>query len=203
MPVVIQPDEEVSLQLSFWKTPYVANPIFNFPSENLEMSTFGNPGMECGPYPIPVIPTCNLTVSIASENSSNPYDVFGDPSVGTRYYTDRTHTITYLPQQVDYSVLLRTPNADRNQGNSLSLKVNVNKPVYVWIAYAPNGTPPNWIRNNYTNTGLSIGVSDTATSTMKLWRRASNAGQITFSGNKAAGWGGTVNTNYIIFFTCQ
>jgi hypothetical protein len=73
----------------------------------------------------------------------------------------------------------------------------------VYIAYDPRGTPPNWIKNNYVATGLTIGVTDSGTSTLGLWKADLDAGIRTFYGNKASGWGGGVGTNYVIFVACR
>ncbi|NNE44758.1 MAG: hypothetical protein HKN12_11165, partial [Gemmatimonadetes bacterium] len=81
--------------------------------------------------------------------------------------------------------------------------LDVDRDVTVWIAYDPRGTPPNWIGGTYTNTGLTIGVTDSGTSTLNLYKHEFSAGQITLYGNKAQGWGGGVGTNYVIFLTCQ
>lgn len=202
-PTLIPPDDVQSLSLSFWNNPYVAVPTFNFPAEAMTMSTFGNPGLQCGPYPILIDVNCSVGVTIASVNSTRVYNTVVDPPVGQVYYTDRTLKITSMPSSLLDSVLLRTPNDDKNLGDSHSLKVNVNANVTVWIAYDPRGTPPNWIKNTYVNSGLTIGVTDTGTSTLGLWKADFPASQITFSGNKGAGYGGAVNTNYVIFFTCR
>jgi prepilin-type N-terminal cleavage/methylation domain-containing protein len=193
---------DVQLALSFW-TVSGANPgATQLQGAAYTVTFFGWPVAVCGPQSIPM-PKCFPVVTLVSENSSNPYDIYGVPAVGIRYYTDRTYTLTYLPNEILDSILARTPNADKNKGSSHSHVLSFDRPVTVWIAYDPRGTPPNWIKNNYTATGLTIGVTDPGTSTLALWKRNVAAGTLTFSGNQASGWGGGVATNYVIFVTCQ
>jgi hypothetical protein len=158
--------------------------------------------MECGPYPVSIYVPCNVVVTLVSENGGT-YNFLIDPAIGSTYYSDRTYKLTSMPTQLLDSVLLRTPNADKDRGDALQVRVSVSQNVTAWIAYDPRGTPPNWIKNTYTNTGEVIGVTDTGTPTLGLWRADFPAGQITFSGNKAAGYTGAVGTNYVVFFTCR
>lgn len=201
--VLIPSDGTASLTLHFWKNPYVALPTFDWVNEDLKMSTFGNPGLECGPYDMPIFVACNVGVTITSVNSTNPYDTVADPTTGLLYYTDRTYKLTAIPSDISDSVLLRTPNDDKGKGDSFQLKVSVTAPVTAWIAYDPRGTPPNWITSNYVDSGLTISTTDTGINYLKLWKKDFSSGSITFKGNKASGYSGGVNTNYVVFFTCQ
>jgi prepilin-type N-terminal cleavage/methylation domain-containing protein len=171
-------------------------------SSSWDVEFFGAPIEPCGPFAIPM-GSCVPDVVIQSVNSSNPYDVWGTPSLGDQYYTDRTYTLTYIPSEITESVLVRTPNNDKNKGDSHQLVLTVDRASTIWIAFDPRGTPPNWIGGSYTNTGLSIGVTDTGTSTLNLWKRNVSAGNVTLSGAKATGWGGGVATGYVAFVTCQ
>jgi hypothetical protein len=202
-PGMISPEEILDLQLVFSKYPYDATPEFDFPSEDMTVATFGNPGMQCGPYPIVVPFDCQIPVSIYSVNSARAYDIVDAPVVGQQYYTDRTVKITSMPPEIVDSKLLRTPNDDKNLGDAFNLLVDVGDISTVWIAYDPRGTPPNWIKTVYVDSGLTIGVTDSGTPTLKLWKADFAAGRLTFKGNKAAGYTGGVNTNYVIFFTCR
>jgi hypothetical protein len=177
-------------------------PGLHLPSTDFNVTFLGFPVAICGPQSIPM-PPCLPVVTIVSVNSTSPYDVYGQPSVGTKYYSDRTYTLTSLPAELTESILARTPNADKTKGDSHSEVLSFDRDVVVWIAYDPRGTPPNWIKNNYTATGLTIGVTDPGTSTLGLWKRNVAMGTRTFNGNQASGWSGGVGTNYVIFVTCQ
>jgi hypothetical protein len=190
------------LALEFGNNPPSGTPSFDLEGQSFSVMFLGELHA-CGPYSIVVPVECLPGVTIYSVNSSAPYDVWGEPQVGHQYYTDRTYTLTSLPAELDGSILVRTPNADKNKGGSHELKLQFDQNVTVYIAYDPRGTPPNWIKNTYTNTGLTIGVTDSGTSTLGLWRADLGAGIQTFKGNKASGWGGGVATNYVIFVKCR
>jgi prepilin-type N-terminal cleavage/methylation domain-containing protein len=198
----IPQDSDVLLSLSFWKTSGGAPSNSQVSGAAYTVTFFGWPVAVCGPQQIPM-PKCFPVVNLVSENSSAPYDIYGVPSLGAQYYTDRSYTITYLPSEILDSILARTPNADKNKGSSHLHVLSFDRDVTVWIAYDPRGTPPNWITSNYTATGLTIGVTDPGTSTLGLWKRNVAAGNLTFTGCKASGWSGGVGTNYVIFVTCQ
>ncbi len=191
------------MRIEFWDYPVTVAPDLGLELGTYSATFLGGPIVECGPYSFGVANDCLPDVAISSVNSSNPYDVWGVPSVGDNYYTDRTYTLTYLPSEIEESVLVRTPNGDKSKGGSHALVLDFEQDVTVWIAYDPRGTPPNWITNDYVDTGLTIGVTDSGTSTLGLWRANLSSGLQTFTGNKASGWGGSVGTNYIVFVTCQ
>jgi hypothetical protein len=194
--------QDFVLAIEFGNNPPSSPPSLDLEGVELSILFLGAPHA-CGPYAAAVPVQCVPGVSIYSVNSSAPYNVWGEPHVGNQYYTDRTYTLTSLPAELDGSILVRTPNADKNKGGSHELKLQFDRDMTVYIAYDPRGTPPNWIRNVFTNTGLTIGVTDSGTSTLGLWRADLSAGIQTFKGNKASGWGGGVNTNYVIFVKCR
>jgi len=199
--VAVPPDTPVRMSVSGWDRTGASPPAIDVPSTHFEVTFLGSPVATCGPHIIPM--PCRPGVTIESVNSPNPYDVWGVPQPGDEYHTDVTHQLTWLPPELEASVLLRTPEADVDKGGALYLNVSFDRDVTVWIAYDPRGTPPNWIKNNYVTTGSAIGVSDPGTSTLDLWRRDLAAGTWQFRGNKAQGWSGTVATNYVLFVTCQ
>jgi hypothetical protein len=203
VPMTFPPEYEFEMRVMFWDDPPSAVPELFLADGTYSATFLGGPIVECGPYTFGAASDCTPGVSIYSVNSSNPYDVWGPPAVGDVYYTDRTYTLTYLPSELEGSILVRTPNNDKNTGSSHNLKLEFDRDVTVYIAYDPRGTPPNWIQNEYEDTGLTIGVTDSGTSTLGLWRKNLPAGISTFLGNKAEGWGGDVGTNYVIFVLCQ
>ncbi|MFN8177025.1 MAG: fibronectin type III domain-containing protein [bacterium] len=199
----IPPDGQSLLELVWQKYPTPPPPALDLPNANIVLRFLGAPITSCGPYTVPFAPPCSLAVTVVSVTSSGVYDVIRNPHVGQVYYSDRTYTITSMPTVLSSSTLVRTAQADKNAGDSFQLKLRFYSPVRVYIAYDPRGNPPDWIRNNYTQTSYSIGVTDTGTPTLNLWTKTATAGVSTFYGNRAAGVGGGVATNYVIFVTCQ
>ncbi len=199
----VLPEDEVDMDLVFWQYPPQTPPEIDLTVQDFKVTFFGGPILECGDYDIPVSVGCTVNVEIKSVTSGNSYEVQEEPQVGDPYYTDRTYVLTALPAELDGSTLIRQPNDDKNKGDSHLLVLEVDHDVTVWIAYDPRGTPPNWIRDAYAETALTIGVTDSGTSTLGLWCADFPAGEIEFQGNKAAGWGGAVGTNYVIFVACR
>jgi hypothetical protein len=199
----VPPEDVVNMDLFFWQYPPQTPVVIDLTVQEFEVTFFGGPILECGPYDIPVSVDCTVNVAIQSVTSSNSYEVWEDPEIGDQYYTDRTYLLTAMPPELEDAILIRQPNDDKNKGDSHLLVLEVDHDVTVWIAYDPRGTPPNWIRNTYTDTALTIGVTDSGTSTLGLWYADFSAGEIEFRGNKAAGWGGAVGTNYVIFVKCR
>ncbi len=198
----IAPADAATLTVRWWEYPTAPSAPLELAAAGIEVSFLGAPTAECGPYVVPFAAACSLGVTIVSVNSTEPYNVVRDVAVGQQYYSDRTYTLTYLPSELEGATLVRTPNNDKNKGDSHALVLDFDTAVKVWIAYDPRGNPPDWIENNYTATGTSVGVTDTGTPTLGLWSRTFDAGSYTFRGNKAVGWGGAVGTSYVIFVTC-
>jgi hypothetical protein len=194
------------VQLYFWDRVGGYPPAIDLMNAQYSATFLGFPIATCGPYEFAMDTSCDIAdtdVVIESVNSARAYNVYGVPSVGTAYCSDRTYTITYLPEEIIESILVRQPNDDKNLGDSHLLRLQVSTTSTVWIAYDPRGTPPNWVRNEFTNTGLSLGVTDTGTPTLNLWKKDFAAGRVELYGNKANGWGGTIETNYVIFVVCR
>lgn len=199
-------NQQSDMQLYFWDTVGGYPPNIDLANATYSVKFLGFPIAECGPYDFSLDSSCDIAdtdVQIESVNSANSYDVYGVPAVGVPYYTDRTYTITYLPDEIVESILVRQPNDDKNLGDSHLLRLQVSTASTVWIAYDPRGTPPNWIQNEFTGTGLSLGVTDSGTATLGLWKKDFDAGRVELYGNKASGWGGAIGTNYVIFVVCR
>ena len=199
----VYPEDEFLMELFFTDLAGNYPPLVDLAAVSYQVTFLGGPITECGPYDLKVSSLCTVTPTISSVNSSAAYDVWGAPALDDAYYTDQTYWLTYLPEELKGSVLLRTPNDDKDTGDSHQLVVDVDHDVTVYVAYDPRGIPPTWIRDNYADTGLSVGVTDPGTSTLALWKKEFPQGAITFSGNKASGWGGSVGTNHVIFFVCR
>ena len=201
--IMVPPQSSVTVDVTLWDNPPSFPPAFDLTGENWTGTFFGSPSGVCGPYPIQTDVACSVGVGIVSVTSARVYDVWGVPQIGDEYYTDRSYTLTYLPVDLDDAILVRQPNDDKSSGNSHELVLSVDHDVTVWIGYDPRGTPPDWIEQNYTDTGLTIGVTDSGTSTLDLWKAEFGAGEVTLQGNKASGWGGGVATNYVPFVQCR
>lgn len=200
-PHPVPADDVQIMDVYFWETD--TDLVIDLAADSFSATFFGLPLEPCGPYEFRVGVPCDLGVTIAGVNSSNSYDVRRDPQIGDEYYTDRSYTITFVPDELQGATYIRTPNDDKTKGDSHALELSFPSDARVYIAYDPRGNPPDWIENEYVNSGVTLGVSDSGTPTLALWKKDFSAGTHTFSGNYAQGWGGGVATNYVIFIVCQ
>jgi len=149
------------------------------PGENCPADCGGGPGSAI---------TCT-DISSTNVNSSNSYqcNVLDE---GSQYYTDRTYTLLTVPNELQGTAWIKTPNNDKNRTDGEGfLTVTPFKDVTVYVAYDSRGTPPNWLSssNGWTSTGQQVTVTDAALS-LNLYQRSYSANQqISLGGNNAAG----------------
>ncbi|WNM57962.1 Ig-like domain-containing protein [Candidatus Nitrospira allomarina] len=103
---------------------------------------------------------------------------------GGRVYIDRAFTFTTIPAGLQGAAYVRTANDDKAATTSAFLSFTVNQPVSVSVAHDVRITPkPSWL-STFTDTGTSLGTSDT---TLRLFVRSFPAGTITLGGNAGDG----------------
>ena len=112
------------------------------------------------------------------------------------YYVDGSYRLTSIPSVLANGRWIMTANADVGNTSSNYLTFNVDRPVTVYVAYdAGAASRPTWM-GAFTDTGLSVGTTNPAGTSMRLYSRTYNAGSITLGGNLAAGASGA-DANYI------
>jgi hypothetical protein len=124
-------------------------------------------------------------------------------TVGDNYYTDRNYYIQGIPEEFEGLLWIKTANADKFEGLGYALDFDVDRRVILYVAYDPRDVPPNWITEEFTPVGHSIDVSDSGSDVLNLWAREYPAGHITLYGNKEAGAGSGVKTNYLVLLDCR
>lgn len=114
--------------------------------------------------------------------------------VGDEYYIDESFTLTDIPAVLDEGIWVMTANADRFNTSAAFLSFEVNRRVTVYVAYDSVASPPTWLTNDFTNTGLQIGTTN---GSLNLYSREyDGASPITLDGNRAGN--GTGSRNYIV-----
>ena len=128
-----------------------------------------------------------ITVTPDVTGSPNPYTL-GTAAIGQRFYTDRGYTISTLPQALTDTILIKTPNDDKNLTLPLVFTVDVNVPVTVYVAVDSRGDAGmDWLAS-YTNSGLTIeSVIYGVTYSYNVYRKSIGAGVEPFGGNKNGG----------------
>jgi hypothetical protein len=139
---------------------------------------------------------------VSNGASTTPYEI-AYLHESDRYYVDRTYYIQDIPAAYENLRWIKTANDDKNCGNSYRLRFTLDRAATVYVAYDSRGTPPNWVKNYFTNTGDVIDVSDTGTDVLRLWKLDVSSGQLDLGGNKASGWSGGVATNYVVLVKCR
>lgn len=124
-------------------------------------------------------------------------------TTGSLYYLDREYPILSMPTQLEGSLGIRTNNDDKSVSSSIWLTFDLNVEADVYVAYDNRGTPlsggvlPSWISLNYTYSGLSVDVDDSA-SPMRLYVHRFPAGShVVMGGNKAYPANGA-GSNYFV-----
>ncbi|MBU0707380.1 hypothetical protein KKG41_03335 [Patescibacteria group bacterium] len=113
--------------------------------------------------------------------------------VGDEYYIDRNYTISSIPEDYEDLLWIKTSNED---GHAYStdeefLMFEVNREVYVYVAYDDRATSlPNWLADDFTDIGESIGVTDIGVNTLNLYKKKFFTGSVTLGGNFAEGAAG-------------
>lgn len=142
-----------------------------------------------------------LLKSLVSSLTPTAYDTV-NLQVGNEYYVDRDYIITSLPPVLNGQLAIRTRNEDKNVTSTIWINFELARNSDVYIGYDNRGTPydggtlPAWLSGSFTDTGLSIGVTDSA-SLLRLYKKAYAAGPVTLGGNMASPAGGA-GSNYIV-----
>ena len=129
----------------------------------------------------------------------NLLEADGDP-----YYVDETFSLTNIPAILQDGLWLSTANADQANTRNDYLSFTVDRNVDVYVAYDPGATTlPDWMAG-FTDTTQDLGVTDTGSSTLRLYHKAYIVGvntpvdgTILLGGNMAAGAVGA-SRNYVV-----
>jgi hypothetical protein len=122
-------------------------------------------------------------------------------SPGTTYYTDRSYTLTSVPEQYDGLYMIRTPYIESNRTDAsdyLTFEMPQDGVVYVAIDRRVTD-PPDWM-DGFDNTGDRIDTSLRGQKYLKVHSHEFSAGDcINFGANQAPGFSGGTAGNYIVF----
>ncbi len=159
-----------------------------------------------------------LVGKVVSGGRLNAADVFSAPitdlrppayqlariEVNHKYYTDRSFTITSIPQGFDRLWWVRTKNADKVSTDTNHINIGLGRDAIVYVAYDPRAiSAPDWLSSGqgWTDTGLSIGVSDKGVASLRIYSKPFSPGMVVLGGNQAAGYVGPTSgdsSNYVV-----
>jgi hypothetical protein len=126
------------------------------------------------------------TTNVLAENL-NRYQ-FANLSVGSEYYLDRTYTIIFMPPALNGQLGIKTNNDDKTITSSNWITFDLNAPATVYVIYDGRGMPvnggtlPSWL-DSFTNTGMTVEVSDGGASPMGVLSKSYDPGPVVLGGN--------------------
>lgn len=111
-------------------------------------------------------------------------------NTGDEYYFDRDYTITAMPSSLEGAPGIKSNNShDRWVEDTEWLTFDLNVPADVYIAYDHRGDPayggqlPQWLSNDFTDTGMTISVTDGDANPFKLYVNSYGIGPVILGGN--------------------
>jgi len=144
----------------------------------------------------------NFTTASDAVTHLNRY-VLTNFNTGDEYYLDRTYTISDMPASLEGTLGIKTNNDDRYQQVAQWLTFDLNVPADVYVAYDHRGTPPyggelpQWLSDDFTDTGMTISVTDSHATPFKLYVRSYDVGQVILGSNFMPPANGT-DSNYFV-----
>ena len=130
-------------------------------------------------------------------SSQAPYLKQNLMQVGDVPYVDRSYRLTARPELLEDGVWISTADADSENTEDNYLSFDVARGVTVYVAYDADATLlPLWM-DPFTDTGLLVGTDHPAAPSLRVYRRAYNAGTITLGGNMASGASGA-RAHYLV-----
>ncbi|MFD1858414.1 hypothetical protein EHW97_04660 [Aeromicrobium camelliae] len=121
---------------------------------------------------------------------------------GALTYTDRSYTITSLPEALEGSALIRGINGDGKVTSADYLSLQIERPATVFVAFAANGEGvwwPAWLETDgWQRTGDVVATTDRP---MVVFRKDVEPGRVTLGGN--SGVEGQGGSSYITFVSAR
>jgi len=123
---------------------------------------------------------------------------------GDRYYVDQDYVLNSIPIMLSGGLWINTADSDKGNTRTDYLTFTIDRDVDLYVAYdAAATTLPSWL-SGFTDTGLTLAVSNPLAPTMKLYQKSYAVGvdtppdgTIQLGGNLSGGTVGA-NANYIV-----
>ena len=116
-------------------------------------------------------------LNVADTANAASWSVQQNLQVGTLHYGDRTYTLTGVPAALLGSSWIRTANNSRAFTGTPLVSFNINRAADVHVAIDDRVAAPSWLAG-WTNTGLKLVNSESATRTFTLYRKNFAAGAV-------------------------
>ncbi|MBD3384875.1 DUF4038 domain-containing protein [candidate division KSB1 bacterium] len=113
--------------------------------------------------------------------------------IGKEYYIDRSYEIISIPRGLEEKPFIRTANADKQSTQNPFLSFDVNKNVWVYVAYDDDNPLPTWLQQGWTDTQTSLVTNDEGKA-LRLYKKEFPIGTIELGGNQ----GSSSSSMYIV-----
>ncbi|QMU27338.1 Kelch repeat-containing protein [Adhaeribacter radiodurans] len=144
----------------------------------------------------PVLPPTQSLIQNLKSNTGGVYS-FGELVVGTTIYTDQTYQIKSLPDDLNHSLFIKTPDKDKSLSEQEVFSFDITKGSTLYIAYDSKATVlPAWL-NEWQKLPDTISTTNPIDDTYQLYSKSFPAGKVILSGNMATPAAG-VNSNYYV-----
>jgi hypothetical protein len=119
-------------------------------------------------------------------------------SKGTVYYTDRTYTITSVPDSLANLPMIKTTNADKWNTMASYLTFSLSQSSTVYVAFDPRATGlPTWLKS-WQKLKAVIGLNDSKVTQYSLYSKVYPAGTVVLGGANASGAAGVLNQYFVL-----
>lgn len=144
-----------------------------------------------------IVSTSQTTAALVLSNITPDYPT-ATLAIGDTFYSDRTYTITSLPDELKNATAILTANNAKYNTSSSFLTFTVNRNATLYIAYDSGASPfPAWLTENYTRTEMTVGTTNYDLK-YAIWQRSVPPGTVSIPGN-SNGNPGSVTSNYFVF----
>ncbi len=114
-----------------------------------------------------------------------------------QYYVDRNDIVLSIPDPLKNLFWIKTANDDAQKASNYHLHIRLKNEATIYVGFDSRATSlPNWVTDNFSNTGLTIKVSDEANE-LNIWSRNIDKGYTHFGGNMAEG-AENIKSHYVV-----
>ncbi len=114
-----------------------------------------------------------------------------------QYYMDQNHVVLSIPDPLKNSLWIKTENNNSQNNYDHFISISLDTRATIYVGFDSRATSlPNWLTDDYVNTGLTIKVSDEAEE-LNIWSRYIATGYVSLGSNMAAG-AENIKSQYVV-----
>ncbi len=114
-----------------------------------------------------------------------------------QYYIDRDDVVLSIPDPLKGLLWFKTANYDADREYIYHKSIQLETAATIYVGFDSRATSlPDWVTENYSNTGLTITVSDSANE-LNIWARNVEKGDVALMANMAEG-AENIKSHYVV-----